>query len=97
MITIILAFAVFIERKWVPAPEVLHGSNEAEWRKTLDGFDKDPSTIPTIGYEMQIQQGINYNNKINGYKYNVLVVAYLFLTMSIVLLTITGIYLALGL
>jgi hypothetical protein len=97
MITIILAFAVFIERKWVPAPVVLQGSNEDEWRQTLDGFEKDPSKVPIVGYQMQIQHGIDYNNKINSYKYNILVVAYLFLTISIVLLTITGVYLALGL
>ena len=96
MITIILAFTVMVERKWVPAPQVLYGSDEAEWKKTLEDLKKDPSA-PIIGYELQIQHGIDYNNKINGYKYTLLTVAYLFLTISIALLTITGVYLVTGL
>jgi hypothetical protein len=96
MITISLALLAYSERKWVPAPEVLSGTDEKSWRSQLEEYKLNPDNIPVVGYEMQLMHGITYNNRINKYKYWVLFVAYFFLAASLFLLAIVGFYIIAG-
>lgn len=92
IITISLALLAYFERKWVPAPVVLFGTDENEWGRKLKEYISNPDNIPVEGYEMQLMHGITDNNRINRIKYWVLFVAYVFLLVSLFLLAFVGFY-----
>jgi hypothetical protein len=96
IITISLALAAYFEPKWVGAPVVLQTNDDMEWKRQLEELKMNPGSVPVMVYEMQLQNGIRYNNKINNCKYWVLFVAYLFLAVSLFLMAIVGFYIIAG-
>jgi hypothetical protein len=92
IITIGLAFLAFSEPKWVPAPKTLTGNTEEDWKKQLDDYIQDPSTVPVEIYELQLMNGITYHKNINSYKHQVLRAAYLFFAISLFLMAILGFF-----
>jgi hypothetical protein len=99
-----LSLLAFMEVPWTPAPQVVFRPSAGETEQQaikrlgdeLDGYQKDPSSIPVVVYELQLATAILGHLKINRRKYYLLLGGFLLLIAGIIFTALGGLLLLVG-
>ena len=90
IIATLMAILGSIEWKWSLAPVVLEGNNPKDWEGQLDGYHKNPTSLPVQVFELQLQNAIHYLTRINKVKYWILFVSEVFLAIGVMATAAAG-------
>lgn len=99
-----LSLSAFIEVPWIPAPQVIFRPSAGETEQTamqklkeeLDGYQKDPKSIPVVVYELQLATAILSHLKTNKRKYYLVLGGFLLLIVGIIFTALGGLLLLIG-